>query len=149
VSYYLRVFCRSEDRPALREVVAWLTPHGITVRVHSANLDAHGSQQAELECVPRQPPVLAELNDGESLREEVSEFLELLEDDEESEEKRAVLRHLAASTFVVAVRLNEIDDETNTAVGGFLTYFRDHCDGLIQADGEGFYFGDRLAVQVD
>jgi hypothetical protein len=50
---------------------------------------------------------------------------------------------------VAAQLLGDIDDDGYTAAGVFLSYFVDHCGGLIQADGEGFYERERLLVELD
>ena len=61
-----------------------------------------------------------------------------------------MLDHLQQSKAVVAAQLlGDIDDDAYTAAGTFLAYFVEHCGGLIQADGEGFYEGDRLIVELE
>jgi hypothetical protein len=84
------------------------------------------------------------------MQEELEEFVEFLEDLADSPEKQKVLDHLEQSKAVVAVQLlGDVDEAGYTAAGTFLTYFVDHVGGLIQADGEGFYDGDRLVVELE
>jgi hypothetical protein len=82
--------------------------------------------------------------------EEVDGFIDSLEHVGESPEKQRVLEHLQHTKAVVAAQLlGDIDDDGYTAAGVFLSYFVDHCGGLIQADGEGFYERERLLVELD
>jgi hypothetical protein len=61
-----------------------------------------------------------------------------------------VTNHLEASKAVVAVQLlGDVEDDGFGAVVHFLAYFVEHCGGLVQADGEGFYDGDDLLVALD
>jgi hypothetical protein len=65
-----------------------------------------------------------------------------------------VLAHLRDSSAIVSVQLlSDIDDDGYDAVGYdavgvFLGCFVEHCDGMTQADGEGFYEGDRTIVEL-
>lgn len=61
-----------------------------------------------------------------------------------------MLRHLGQTRFTVACQLptSDIDDDGYDAVGAFLEYFVTHSGGMIQADGEGFYRGNRLIVEL-
>jgi hypothetical protein len=44
--------------------------------------------------------------------------------------------------------LDDIDDDGYNAVATFLRYFVEYCGAMIQADGEGFYEGDRVLVEL-
>jgi hypothetical protein len=72
------------------------------------------------------------------LSEEIEEFIEFLNDVNESAEKTKVLAQLRETRAVVSAQLlSDIDDDGYDAVGVFLSFFVAHCDGMIQADGEG------------
>jgi hypothetical protein len=149
MGYYLRVFCTSEKLPALRDVFGWSASEGIELQAPSADLDARDWDQAEIIYKADKQPFVAERNTDELLREEVEEFIEFLEDVDDSPERDRVINHLRQSRAVVATQLlGDIDDDGYTAVGTFLSFFADHAGGLIQADGEGFYEGDRLIVEL-
>jgi hypothetical protein len=45
-------------------------------------------------------------------------------------------------------RKADMDDAGWDANGQILTYFLDHCGALIQADGEGFYEGSKLILEM-
>ena len=61
-----------------------------------------------------------------------------------------IVDHLKATRFIVALRLpkGDMDDAGWDANGQILTYFLDHCGALIQADGEGFYEGAKLILEL-
>ncbi len=44
---------------------------------------------------------------------------------------------------------SDIDDDGYDALGNLLAYFVENNGGMIQADGEGFYEGDRLIVELE
>jgi hypothetical protein len=82
--------------------------------------------------------------------EEIQEFIEFLNDVNESAEKAKVLAQLRGTRAVVSAQLlSDIDDDGYHAVGIFLSFFVAHCDGMIQADGEGFYEDDRTIVELE
>lgn len=150
MGYYLRAFCTSADIPPLRTIFDWAEKQGVRLEAPETDVDATGWEQAEVIYQPERSPIVAETNTGELLHEEVEEFVDFLEDVDDSPEKQKVLDHLEQSKAVVAAQLlGDIDDDGYTAAGEFLTYFVEHCGGLIQADGEGFYEGDKLIVEVE
>jgi hypothetical protein len=150
MGYYLRAFCTSSDIPSLRTVLEWAEGQGVRLEVPSAVLDAPEWRQAEVVYKSDRQPFVAETDAGELLRDEVEEFVELLEEVEESPARQKVLEHLEQSKAVVAAQLlGDVDDDGYAAAGTFLNYFVEHCGGLVQADGEGFYEGDRIILDLD
>ena len=156
MGYYLRAFCTSADLPPLGRVLEWAAAQGVSLALESSSPGALGSagwREAELRYKPgRQPLVVDVGRAGEDglVAEEVEEFIELLTGVEESAEKRKVLAHLRASRAVVGAQLlSDVDDEGYDAVGVFLGFFVEHCGGMVQADGEGFYEDDRLIVRLE
>jgi hypothetical protein len=85
------------------------------------------------------------------IADEVSDLKELLEEIKNSPAKRQVISHLNRTRFIVACRLptSDIDDDGYDVNGDFLGYFVDHCEGMIQADGEGFYQGSEVLLAVE
>ena len=65
--------------------------------------------------------------------------------------KKRIVDHLKATRFIIALRLPkaDMDDAGWDANGQILTYFLDHCGALIQADGEGFYEGAKLILEIE
>ena len=150
MSYYIRAFCTSDNVPPLRSVFEWADRQGVHLEAPSIDIDAPRWEQAEILYSSDRQPFVAEVNIGEVVQEELEEFAEFLQDVGDSPEKQKVLDHLEQSKAVVAAQLlSDVDDDGYTAAGTFLTYFVEHAGGLIQADGEGFYEGERLIVQVE
>ena len=101
-------------------------------------------------------PILLEVNrddgDDESLmREEVEEFIERLEDAPNNKIRRRVEKHLRNTRFIVAAQLPtfDIDEDGYAALRHVLTYFVANNGAMIQADGEGFYDGEKVIVEFD
>lgn len=150
MAYYLRAFCTSNDIPPLRTVLDWAASQGVRLDAPKADLDTRTWEQAEVLYKPDRSPIVAEANADDLASEEAREFIESLDDVDESPEKQKVLGHLRQTRAIVAVQLRgDIDDDGYTAAGTFLTYFVEHCAALIQADGEGFYERERLIVELD
>jgi hypothetical protein len=85
------------------------------------------------------------------IQDEIADFKELLGEIKNSPAKREVISHLNRTRFIVACRLptTDIDDDGYDVNGDFLGYFVDHCEGMIQADGEGFYRGAEVLLAVE
>jgi hypothetical protein len=156
VGYYLRAFCTSEDLPPLGRVFEWAAAQGVLFALENApdpdELDSARWRWAELRYMHGKRPLVVDVSRAADYGppfEEVEEFIELLEQVDESAQRHWVLAHLRESRAVVTVQLfSDIDDGGYDAVGIFLSFFVEHCGGMIHADLEGFYDGDRLIVKL-
>jgi hypothetical protein len=155
MGYYLRAFCTTEDLPPLGRVLAWAATQGVSFALESSSpgaLDSPGWREAELRYRPGDRPLdvdVGRAGDGIIFSEEVDELVDLLGGVEDSAATRKVLAHLGACRTIVAARLpSDIDDDGYDAAGVFLGFFVEHCGGMVQADAEGFYEGDRLIVEL-
>ena len=156
MGYYLRTFCKSEDLPPLGRVFDWAAAQGVSLELENepnpGALDSAGWRGAEIRYKPGKQPLVVDVSragDSGVLFEEVEEFIGFLEEVVESAAKSKVLAHLRESRAVVSVQLlSDIDDDGYHAVEVFLGFFVEHGDGMIQADGEGFYEGDRTIVEL-
>jgi len=85
------------------------------------------------------------------VREELDEFIELVEDAPDGPAGNRVLEHLEGTVFVVANQIptSDFEDDGFDSVGEFMHFFVEHHGGMIQADGEGFYEGGQLVVPLD
>jgi hypothetical protein len=135
-------------------VLEWASAQGVSLALESSSpgaLESAGWREAELRYKPARQPLVVDVSragDHGLVAEEVEEFIELL-DVEESADKRKVLAQLRASHAIVTAQLlSDIDDDGYDAVGVFLGFFVEHCDGMVQADAEGFYEGDRPIVEL-
>ncbi len=159
MGYYVRAFCTSSDVPTVRTVLDWVAERGMALRIGdgAAAAAADGAEWDDVPLVykPERQSILCSIERDdvtpESLfREEVREFEEFLEDAEESPAKQRVLSHLGRSQYVVANQLlSDIDDNGYRASALILEYFVQHAGALVQADGEGFYEGEHLAVPLE
>lgn len=158
MSYYLRAFCTGGAVPTLAALLAWAAERGTALQIDptSANSDLRAGEWAEVDlryASDRQPLRLTlDRDDGsaESLvRAEVAEFLEDVAATPESDARLFVTAHLRQTRFIAACRLPADSDETAyRAAVSVLDYFAEHCGGLIQADGEGFYIGDEVILPL-
>ena len=104
---------------------------------------------------PGKSPLVVECSrdDGKEdclARVEPEEFIELIGRPGLSLTKRRVINHLRSTKFIIASQLlNDIDDDGYDANGTFLSYFVEHCGGMIHADLEGFYDGSKLILKLD
>jgi hypothetical protein len=147
VGYYLRVFCKSEDLPPLGRVLDWAAAQGVSLELENepdrGGLDSAGWRGAEIRYKHGKRPLVVDVSRAADSR------LLLSEEVEESAEKTRVLEHLQESRAIVSVQLlSDIDDDGYDAVGVFLGFFVEYCDGMIHADGEGFYEDDRTIVEL-
>jgi len=162
MGYYVRAFCTASMAPPLGVVLNALTARGIAIAADAVppeDLRASDWEEATLGFGPNRRSFVVtcdrETSPGHTLvREEVQQFIEFLQDGPPSPERKRVVDHLRATRFIIACRFPAAaaadDDEGGCAAGrGFLSYFVAHCGGLVQADGEGFYEGDRIVLAVE
>lgn len=158
MGYYVRCFCTGTRVPTLREALAAVARDYPQLEVGSGSapvdLDTPAWRSALLRYKSGKAPIDVDLNrvDGEDTMpaDEIAEFIEMVEAEDESTAQKQVLDHLRKTTFTVACQLptSDIDDDGYNANALFLQHFVDHCAGMIQADGEGFYEGDRVVLQL-
>jgi hypothetical protein len=152
VSYFLRAFCRSAELPSPQEAVAFAASRGVNLRI--ADDEAGWPQFVIAGGADDRPLLVVEASsagDPDSLFEdEIEEFLDLLDDAPTSTAARSVVDRLRQSRSIVALQIIGAEDEEAVAAASpLLTFFAERCDGQIQADGEGFYDGDKLIVPLE
>ncbi|WP_163192517.1 hypothetical protein [Clostridium thermarum] len=158
---YLRVFCTKEDVPTINEIFKWTKLQGYNLRVDKSYVEVDPAKPWEEVAVIGEDGnrvFIAEVNrDGneeESLmREEVNEFMELIKELEDvpAENLAKVRKHLNHTKYVVAVQItgDDLGEEGDNAVSIFLQYFVVNCGGMVQEDGEGFYEGNKIIVEME
>lgn len=166
MSYYLRTFCTADAVPTLAAVLESLATEGI-VLTRDPSTPPWTTEQ--LQDRPRDCIVLSYHSDEPSplvvdvdhvddpsglAEEELEEFLERLGDLAPSPGRDRIIQHLTRSRFIVAIRIptsvlvTEYEEALWQASHALLDYFVQYSDGLIQADGEGFYEADRLIIKT-
>jgi hypothetical protein len=163
VSRYLRALCTGDPPPTLRELLADVEARGTAFALDPAGppvaLDDPAWREATLLHGQPAVPFPVELNragdppeDDEELDlvgSEIEELLEELEDAPANAARRKVEAHLRATRFIVAVQiLSSFDDASFAALGDLVRSLMERHGALIQADGEGFYEGDRVIVRT-
>ena len=157
MAYYVRVFCTAREAPTISDVAAWLETKGVRLRIaplaHGA--DSHEWSEFDLSEAGRDVAWHVEVNrvagkPDSGAREEIEEFRELLSGLPASQAKRQVLDHLSRTIFIVANRIPTIQfsDRDYEVMGYFCEYFVAHSGGMVQADGEGFYQGKDLLLDL-
>ena len=159
MGYYVRAFCTQGEPPPLRPVLAFSADHGANLAldpsVSKPTLDDGGWEQAGIVYKNHRSPILLEVNRDDSgadslMREEIEEFMEFLEEAPNDSNRRLVETHLRKTRFIVTAQLlSDIDEDGYAALGHILTYFVDNNGGMIQADGEGFYEGEEVIVELE
>jgi hypothetical protein len=159
MGYYVRAFCTVTKVPPIGSVLQWLDQRSkhLELDQQMVKVDSISPEwdQAAVVYKKGKLPILVECNrdtgtEDSLLKEEISEFLELIGNPGLSLSKRQVISHLNKTRYVVACQLptSDIDDDGYDANAEFLNYFVENCGGLIQADGEGFYNRKKLIVKL-
>lgn len=158
LSYYTRIFCRAAEKPtvtAILEHLETVLDFDISTNLSPEEAGSGAWTTFELHYDEDRLPVLVECNyvsEDETAREEIAEFIEQIEDIVGADENSGkVITHLRATCFIIACQLpvSDIDDDGYDANGELMNFVATNCDGLIQADGEGFYDGEKLLIPLD
>jgi len=155
---YIRAFCVGEEVPPVTKVVQWLATRDVHLKVADGDplkMQSRGWDQVSLIYKEGKLPIIArcmrtDAKADASAADELKDFIERVGQPGKNKVKKRVLDHLKATRFIVALRLpkGDMDDAGWDANGQILTYFLDHCGALIQADGEGFYEGAKLILEL-
>lgn len=154
MGYYTRAFCTSPEVPTLSELRRQLQVIHKECRIESdEGNSANDWESFSLYYKNNKLPLLVQLNkrDGEDnlAREEIDEFIEDIGAPLFSLSKRKVINHLAKTKYIVATQLptSDIDDDGYEINGNFLQIFAANYGGMVQADNEGFYIGNKLILK--
>lgn len=159
MGYYVRAFCTSSQVPTVRQVFEAVKEKGIDLQSGSKGIDLDSPNWDRLALLYKKgkKPILVECNreaaEPSLCRDEVAGFLEDIGSLADSPGKTRVIEHLQSTKFIIACQLpvlNMGNDETGyRANDAFIRYFEQHCGGLIQADGEGFYRGQEMLLEME
>jgi hypothetical protein len=158
MGYYVRAFCTTPEVPTIRQVLDAVLAKGIDLQpADASDLDNTTWTHLALLYKKGKKPILVECNrdtpDDPLCRNEVKGFLDEIGRLADSAGKTRVIDHLNGTKFIVACQLpvlNMADDQAGyLANDAFLRYFEQHCSGMIQADGEGFYAGQEMVLEME
>src|SRR6478609_140349 len=149
MSYYLRVFCKSEQRPNIKEAIDYINSKGHAFTL-STNLSLEEQTSGkwtdlELRYKANKLPILIECNkigDADDIaREEIEEFVENIVPYGRFNEKDKIIAHLNATRYIILsqVPMSDVDEDGYLVNMEFLFYLADHYQGIIHEEQEGFY----------
>ena len=152
MAYYLRVFCASRESATISDIVESAAADGVSLRPEGGGASTDPLSAVALVYAADRPPLVLELErDAEAVEEEADELVEAVADVGPSAAAERVLARLRATKMIAAIQIpsSVADDATYDAAGSLVRYFAENRNGLIQADGEGFYEGTELILPVD
>lgn len=156
MGYYVRAICASEKMPTPRDLLEYAQKKRVRLGLEADDIDIDSTDWEQLVWIYKDGklPILMECNKNTSedclFREEIDEFLESIGKPGFSLAKRRVIGHLKESKYIIACQLptSDIDDDGYNANKTLLAYFLENHSAIIQADGEGFYEGNKLVVAL-
>lgn len=160
MGYYVRAFCTQGEFPPLRPILAFSAERGAPLdldpEVGGSGLDDSLWDQAGIVYKNHKASILLELSRDEGkdeslVRAEIEEFMDILEDAPKNRYRRRVETNLRNTRFIVAAKLppSGIDEDDFAALGNIMRYLINNNGAMIQADGEGFYEGEKIIVALD
>ena len=154
---YSRVFCQNENSPPLRLLLDFLRSRGqipLTPNMDQAAFDDWAWVQVALGYNRERKPIqLFCVRDRGSYQDvfeqERAHFLQVLSvfDDIEADLMR---EYVTRARFILTTQLvpSDIRDEGYDFNGWILQFYQEHCNGIVQVDGQGF-FSPRGELIVD
>jgi hypothetical protein len=157
MSSLIRVFCREDPAPTLQQLVDILNDEGFDAHVDKeddgdeVDLENQGWRDAMIVFSEEQDPLHIECwraDQGDELTELREELLEELEEVEGSGKNR-VVRHIKGCAFVVNIALiSEAGEEGIAAQHAIAGYLAETHEGLTYVEGEGFYSGEDVILEL-
>jgi len=158
MSNYVRVFCAATFVPSIKQVLDWTANDGYRLSIdppfRDVDVNTSDWRQLGLLYAVDKPSLLLELDldnksDDSLVHQEIQYFEKLLADVADSEARREVVEHISQAKYIVSFQIPSNFDEAGAdALSSLLTYFIQKCNGIVQADGKGFYEGDELIVEI-
>lgn len=159
MGHYVRVFCRSKKLPVIEKILTALNKTGrgfhLTAGPGSDAVEEENWSQLYLQYKEGKLPLIIKINRPEDedglFRSEIQDFIEIIGSPGLSLRKRGVTYHLQNSRYIVACQIPapDIDQDGYDAAWYFCQYFVSHAAGLVQADGQGFYRGNKVIVSTE
>lgn len=157
MAYFTRVFCSTNQKPKINEILEKLKSDGFNVSVNltESELDNDNWTNFELTYDTERLPLLVELNQkGNSdglAEEEIEEFLEFVGVPKFYElRKKKVISHLKSTEYIVCIQLpiSDIVAKGYDTNGELMEFIELNYSGMVQADKEGFYLKNKLLVEL-
>lgn len=160
MSYFVRAFCKADTKPTVKQILDHINGLDLgfiaSTNLNPEELESNQWTDFELRYKIGKLPLLVECNkitDENGLaKDEIHEFIdEIGTPGIFAIKKKKVIRHLQETNYIIANQLptSDIDDDGFNANGEFLKYFVDNYQGMIYADGEGYYEGTTLILESE
>ncbi len=154
--YWMRVFCRKAVAPTPGEILQALTSATLPAQLYpEADVDLADSdwEQIALSLTPDGAPLTVDRDvqgHGAMFTEEVDESLKAVRSAPRSKSKKEIVSHLKETKqiFGLQVPTSSIDPKGWAIARAVMRFLVARCDGLVQADGEGFYRGNDLVLEL-
>lgn len=154
--YSLRVFCRALIGPTPGEILEALSSVKLPAQVDpDADVDLTDPDWEQLILVASKDggPLVVDRDlrgRGNFVADEVDGFLERIAALPASKTRTAVRAHLKGTTqmFSLQVPTTAMDPEGWAIAHAVMRFLVSRCDGIAQADGEGFYEGNDVVLEV-
>jgi hypothetical protein len=156
MGYYTRVFCKSNKKPTVSQILEKLNSKGYSAKSNLDENEINSENWTDFELIYKEDklPILVEINQiGQSdglAEEEIEEYKKAIgKPGLFDSNKRKVIKHLSQTGFILCNQLptSDIDDYGHNINGDLMELIASECDGMIQCDGEGFYAGTKLIVK--
>jgi hypothetical protein len=154
--YWMRVFCRKSAAPTPGEILEALStaklPAQLDPEADIEPSDPHWEQTAFV--IAGDGGLLVVDRDvgprGEAVVEEVAEFLLQTRRSPSSKARDRIVEHLkdTKQVFCLQVPTSSIDPTGWAVAHAVMRFLVASCDGLVHADGEGFYHGNDLVLEL-
>jgi len=152
----MRVFCRKAEAPTPGEILQALTRATLPAELHpdvDVDLGDAGWEQLALALTKDGGPLVVDrdvASRGDAVREEVDEFLKAARSAPRTKASREIVAHLrdTKQIFGLQVPTSSIDSKGWAIAHAVMRFLAARCDGLVHADGEGFYRGNDVVLEV-
>jgi hypothetical protein len=155
MTYCQRVFSRSENVPTLTALQDAFEEHDIGAEISHGNepVDMTSTEWTDIHITyqtDRQPVRIERLVSSGDIKREYGTFLEAIAGKPDSPEKRDVTAQLEASSqvYVFTVPTEDIAEDGWRMMSTAQQFFVENTDGILQVDGEGFFYLDEDTFDI-
>ena len=154
--YWMRVFCRKAEAPTPGEILQALSRATLPAQLHpDADVDLADTawEQLAVALTSDAGPLIVNRDvagRGDVVGEEVDEFLKIARSVPRTKATKEVVAHLRETKqiFGLQVPTSSIDSKGWTIAHAVMRFLAARCDGLVHADGEGFYRGNDVVLAI-
>lgn len=149
MSYFLRIFCRSDDVPTRRELAKFIKEGVYFDAAPRFEPPPDAAESAEPEWssftvhyeAGKRPVVLHRNRNDAVLQEEVRGLLFILEVSRKTKARQKVMEALQATILMISIEVEreDVTEECWEMLDSVESHIARKCEGILFASGEGFY----------